>query len=488
MSVSDPDCGKCKTIKTPSGKDRDIHHRFPKALEHHYPLPALESTSIPVYRGNFDLNATRYRGVIAIELEPRPSLVAYGVREVTLPDGLDNFLGTREPAQWVDYDAIAIRTEKVPAPAKTSRPPNRPGTVGAVSTRAPHLAGIDVGESADLDQVTFYLFNGWYGLDGFNTCHDGHECRGRIDTTLGEWQLRIEPRGDIPPTVCVRHQRETGKSTVTHIGRIRRDDGGRFNAADAMEVLQVVETLAGFALGRVTAVVLPVGYRAGLATWARWKCNRAVDRPLGATPFLDQTHTAAQLTELFRAGYATSKDPLRWQVFQSALGYHYSAEHQATVSMKVMLPVSALQLISYAHLVQELQVGDPNYLTHRQWSDKSLGTIGQLRRLLSVVGVDMSVPKHFAQLVKVQADITDNALPAPDALDCVVRLRNRVAHPKQKDAKRWTTEGWAEAGFAATTMFNLAMLWWLGYDHRYLGKTLEYRGADQSTYVPWHKP
>lgn len=55
-----------------------------------------------------------------------------------------------------------------------------------------------------------------------------------------------------------------------------------------------------------------------------------VDCPLGVTPFLDQAHTAAQMTELFRAGYATSKDSLRWQVFENALGYHYSAEHDAT--------------------------------------------------------------------------------------------------------------------------------------------------------------
>ncbi|RNM17372.1 hypothetical protein EFL26_00860 [Nocardioides pocheonensis] len=156
--------------------------------------------------------------------------------------------------------------------------------------------------------------------------------------------------------------------------------------------------------------------------------------------------------------------------------------------MKVLLPVSALQLISYAHLVEELPAGDPYHLTDKQWHAKSLGTIGQLRNVLKVAGVDMSVPKHFARLAKVQADITDHSLPVPDALDCVVRLRNKVAHPKQKHAKNWTTEEWAETGFVATTMFNVAMLWWLNYDERYLGKTSEYRGAGDSIYVPWHNP
>ncbi|RNM17371.1 hypothetical protein EFL26_00855 [Nocardioides pocheonensis] len=176
-----------------------------------------------------------------------------------------------------------------------------------MSTSATHLAGIQVGDPTDLDHLTFFLFNGWYGYDGLNTCYGGNERPGRIESSIGDWRLRIEPRGDIPPDDLRKHQRETGKSTITHVGRIRRDDGGKFNAADSIEVLEVIESLAGFALGRVTAIVLPVGYRNGKATWAEWKCNRAIDRPIGVAPFLDQLHAAAQINEVFEAGYATRR-------------------------------------------------------------------------------------------------------------------------------------------------------------------------------------
>lgn len=74
--------------------------------------------------------------------------------------------------------------------------------------------------------------------------------------------------------------------------------------------------------------------------------------------------------------------------------------------MKVLLPVSALQLISYAHLVEELPTGDPNHLTDQHWNAKSLGTIGQLRNVPKVAGVDPPVPMHFARLAKVQAGST----------------------------------------------------------------------------------
>ncbi|HSX65907.1 hypothetical protein, partial [Nocardioides sp.] len=424
----------------------------------------------------------------SIELEPRPSLVAQGVREMDFATDIGGFIGKREPARWVDFEQVTIPTKVVPQAAKTARPPQMPKAAGASMATADHLAGIDVGDPSDLDYLTFFVVNGWYSLDGLNTCYDGQERAGRIDMTLDAWQLRIEPRGDISPDKLRKHLRSTGKSTVTHVGRLRRDDGSRFNANDALALLGIIESLSGFALGRVVAVILPVGYRDGKSAWARWQCNRAVDRPIGTTPFLDHAYTAAQVAEIFRAGVATSKNPLRWEVFENALGYHYAAEHDATVNMKVLLPVSALQLISFAHLVEELPVGDPNHKTASQWGDKKFGTIGQLRTLLSVAGIDTSVPKHLVHLAKVQADITDTTLPAPDALDCVVRLRNKVAHPKQKTANKWTIEEWAETGFAATTMFNLAMLWWLNYDERYLGKTSEYRGAGDGAYVPWHKP
>lgn len=167
MSVTDPDCGVCQTLTWPSGKTLVIEHSFPKALRHYYPLPALEAASIPIYRGDFDLEGgTRYRGVINIDLEPSPRLVAHGVRETTLSAGMVKFLGKREPPKWVNFDQISIPARKMPAPARTARPPRRPPTVGAVSASYPHLSGIDVGDPTDLDEVTFYLLNGWYGLDG----------------------------------------------------------------------------------------------------------------------------------------------------------------------------------------------------------------------------------------------------------------------------------------------------------------------------------
>ncbi|MFF1817745.1 hypothetical protein ACFVWG_10655 [Kribbella sp. NPDC058245] len=489
MPVLDAECGICKTLTMPDGEKVIIKHHFPKALTHHYPLPPLDATDIPVYRGNFDHDGHRFRGVVVIDLKPTPRLHAHGVRDLDF-SAIPEFLkggGTKQPAKWVDLDSLSIPTKSIPSAAKTARPPKFTRQGGATSSAFKHLDGIDIGHPSVLDHLTFFVLNGWYGLDGFNTCYGGQERHGRVEVTLGGWQLRLEPRGDASPKTVRDHQRSTGASTVTHVGRIRRDNGDLFEAADALEILDITVDLIGFALGRVTAAVLPVGYRDSKPTWSRWQCNRAVDRPLGATPFLDVDRTAAQITELLRAGYATSQNSLRWQVFMNMLGYHFSAEHDATVKMKVLLPVSALQLISYAYLVEELPVADPNHLTNNQW--RALDTVDQLRKILDIIGVDLAVPPHMANLTKVQTDLA-KAEPSKtfDALACAVKLRNEVAHPKQKLAHRWTTTEWAETGFAATGMLHLAMLWWLGYDEKYMPKTAEYRGAGDSVDVPWHVP
>lgn len=490
MSVTDPDCGICKTLTSPTGEQWVIEHQFPKALTHHYQLPPLEATALPVYRGNFYNEGNRYRGVVTLDFKPSPRLLAHGVRDLSFSESAEflKTLGGKRAARWVDYNTLVIPTKSMPAAAKTTRPPKHTGEGSAASATFTHLNGVDVGDPSDLEYLTFFLLNGWYGHDGFNTCYDGQERQGRIEVTLGPWQLRLEPRGDATPKAVYDHQRATGESTVTHVGRIRRDDGAAFAAADALQLLEVVVDLVGFALGRVTAAVLPVGYRAGKPKWSRWRCNGAADRPLGTTPFLDREYTAAQITELLLAGYATNQNVLRWQVFKSMLGYHYSAEHDATVQMKVLLPVSALQLISYAHLVEELPLGDPNHLTNGQWR-RQLNTAGQLRKILDVIGVDLTVPAHMTNLATVQTTLeTDDPSRTFDALECAVKLRNDVAHPKQQDADRWTITEWAETGFAATMMLHLAMLWWLGYDERYMSKTALYRNAGSAGYVPWHVP
>lgn len=229
MSITDPNCGICKTVTFPDGSTRQIKHLFPKALEHHYPLPPLDATAVPVYRGYWKHEGIAYRGVISIDLEPTPCLTARGIREVTFPDGLPSSLGTREPAKWVDPAVVTLPKRTPPEPPKTAVAP-RARAKSNVRQTLTHLHPIQIGKHANLHELRFFLLSGWTSHDGLNTCVGGKEHVGRIEVKLGDWQLRIEPRGDVTQTEVRNHIRATGRSTIMHIGRIRSDNGDPLTA------------------------------------------------------------------------------------------------------------------------------------------------------------------------------------------------------------------------------------------------------------------
>jgi hypothetical protein len=479
-AVPDAECGCHKTFKTDSGQVSVVHH-MPSALQHYYPLPALEQEALPLFRGRFDADGKQFRGTISLGFDPRPTIDVTGVRDVSFEDLVEmDFL--RGSAKWVDRPSIKVRARGVPKPAKTTRIhlPRRTSHERKSWDPAP----ITVGSSKPVDTLTFFLLNGWRATDGLNTCYDGHDRPGRIQVRLGDWELRIEPRGDVSPDELRRHMRSTGRSTVTHVGRIRRVDLAEFEATDALDVVSCVEAVTSFALGRVVSIVVPVGWRDGKATWTQWSALRAVDRPLGAAPWLDEQVASAQLAEASERGFTLMQDPMKWEVFQRALGYYFSANFEATVTMKVMLPISAMAMLSFAHFVELLPVGHPSRLSKKTW--RGLNTEDAVRDLLAEVGVDMSVPVHLAHLVSVQATFAAaNPGSNPDGLRCIVKMRNDVAHPERARLGRWNTYEWAEAGFLAMEFFDLALLWWLGYQGRYMPRSAQHRSYGDAIRVPW---
>ena len=476
----DPDCGCSRTVSGEGGTQVTLVHKMPAALTHFYPLPALGSGVIPLYRGAFDSEGKRYRGTVSLVMDPRPAIEATGVKDVTLEDllALD---GSRGSAKWVVAPTVDVQSSAVPAPPKSARVYSR----GKAGTHRVSLepSPIEVGTAGVVDEVTFFVINGWRGSDGLNTCYGGTDRHGRLQVLLGEWELRVEPRGDESPLALRDHMRATGQSTVTHVGRLRRTDLTDFDPSDGLDVFRTVESLVSFMLGRVTSILLPVGWHEGVAVWAQWSALRAVDRPLGTAPWLDGHVATAQLAELLRRGHSAKQDALRWEVFERALGYYFSSSFEATVTMKVMLPISALQMLSFAHFVEMLSAADPKRLSKKAW--ESLSTEEVVRRFLGELPADFSVPNHLTHLGGVQVTMAAAAQSMPDGLRCVVKMRNDVAHPERTRLARWNTYQWAEAGFLTMELFDLALLWWLGYEGRYMPRTAQHRSHDDSVNVPW---
>lgn len=383
---------------------------------------------------------------------------------------LHDWFAESEVIGWVDRSAVGLpKTSVVPNPPKTGtyRRARRPG----LNTVGPFLpAPITVNDTAQMTVVTFFLLNGWASKDGLSTCHEGKDQRGGLDVALGDWELRIDPRGDLTSAEVHEHTQATGRHTVTHIGRLRRSDGAEFDGVAVQTFVETLNDLLSFSIGRVVSVVLPVGYFDGVAVWAHWGATRPVDLPLKAVSWLGVDRACTQLSELLVSGFLTNLDPLKSSAFKNALAFYLTANFDSLETMSTLLPVSGLQVIAYAHFVETLPAGDPAHISRSAWKDA--GTQAILRRLTAIIGADLSAPPHLSRLTDFWAaeQLTakqQGQTPPADPLGVVVKMRNSVAHPNGKSLGRWTHFDWTEAGFYAMHLFDLALLWWLGYEGGY---------------------
>lgn len=487
MTARDPECGCKRHVVTPEGgRQISLEHQMPTTLTHHYPLPALGASSVPLYRGSFRSNNTRYRGLAEMRLQPIPRIQAQGRRVKGISvDELHSWFTDFEVIGWVDRPDLSLPVqERVPQPPPTSR------VSGKLSPdarwRAPFIpAPVTVNPLAVVDEVTFFLLDGWRARDGLNTCHHGTYQPGRLQLALGtEWDLRIEPRGDVSSKQLLDHMRSTGNHTVTHVCRLRRANRADYPAGDSLQVLSMLDDLLSFAMGRVIATALPVGWKDGQPVWSYWSALRAIDVPAAATSWLDETHAAQQIENLLQVGFATRQDPLRWAVFKNALHYYLTANFNSSETVSTLLPVSGLQVLAYGHFVKTLPITDPAHVSNSAWENRAAQRI--LRDLMSQTTVDLAIPTWLTGLTAIHAKaITDavaNKQPAPtDPLGSIIKMRNSVAHPNQASLAKWTSYDWAEAGIYTMNLFDIAMLWWLGYDGLYKQRT----DASHIGPVPW---
>jgi hypothetical protein len=473
----------------------------PKALQHLYPIPKLGAVSIPLYRGQFDVDGETFQGVASLSLDPHVELEFGGKRPFTGAELADGFRVRAEPRAWINRESVTLAdATKVPIPPKTDR--------ADMTTRLPRQKGrvvrgplpVELGRDEPVDRVTFFVLNGWRAaMDGFLVHCGTHQWRGGLRFDAGDWEFTFTMRPDAAPDDVLKRLRRKGERTVTYVGMIRRTDRQRFLPSESGTALEVLEVALAFALGRTTACVLPVGWVGDDATWTRWHVGRWVERVGGRQQsWLDELHTGQQLRELVGRLLTIRGDALRWDVFEHALGYYLTAQ-DTTPQMQCNLAVPALTFMSEAALVAAYPVGDPNRMSKGKWND--LGTQVQIRELLTAMSVDMSVPAHFADLD--QARIAEDAdlaaayasnpggKPPPDpadALSLLVKMRNDVAHPKRDRVQHYDFKQWVEAGDCGIDFLLLALLHWVGYEGPYISPTALYGGGGSSVTVPWVPP
>jgi hypothetical protein len=323
--ATEPNCNHVFSFPREGGGTTRFIHDLPLTLKHHYPLPAIGTSEIPLFQGESASTARPIKADwhCALALGHRS-----GSREntnSTLRNSSASSRLERRTGWTIEYSVSTSETRYRNPPGQiTVARSNRSGT----SWTEDQIDAAEVGSPDDLDELTFFILNGWQAMDGATTCHEGREHRGRLDAATDNWAIRIDPRGDVTQKAARKHMNATAGHTVTHIGRLRREDGSSFAAAEGLEALTTIEIALSFALGRVTACVLPVGWKDGEPRWSSWGQRRAVDIPLRDGPWLEDT---ARRDRLPKSSNAVLRQP------QSRPDGRHSPLHSVTTSQGHMM-------------------------------------------------------------------------------------------------------------------------------------------------------
>lgn len=485
-------CGNVQEFPKQDGGIVRIEHRLPVALHHYYPLPVFEfgaASTIPLYRGEFIVDGKTWDGVVEFSMSARPDAVAAGERQTSTSDFPHSVFATG--AAWVEPPTFVLPAADSGLPVPPPDPEFLPSGEGWHSTITGYSIGAgEVGDGSRLTRATFFIPNGWTASDGSNVCCDGQIRAGSLRVSTDGWRLRIDPRGDVPEDTLRSSMRDTQVHTVTHIGEVERADGSDFTAAELHDLLNVLATAFTLLLGRATAPVLPVGWVDDRAVYAKWGSSRAVDRPASSMSWRDTAFAVEQAAEVVERCLTIAGDALLWEVLQQALGYYLSANYEATVNMKVTLPVPAITLLSFVYFTDVVPASAAQGMSRGAMRD--LSAEETLRKYLGAMGLSTAIPTHLRHLLAVQKTLTtiDPATgqpEAPDALTCVIKMRNEVMHPKRGNVKKWSIYEWGEASFAAIHMLEAGLLFWIGYRGRYIPTTALQRGMGSAISVPWNR-
>ncbi|MFC7660125.1 hypothetical protein ACFQV8_32335 [Pseudonocardia benzenivorans] len=344
------------------------------------------------------------------------------------------------------------------------------------------IATPDVGAGDAIDRITFLLPNGWKSLDGGNI-RDGSRPwlwrRGRLEIDSGAWKVTIDPRPGLSSAFW-KELKASGSSAVTHIGEIRRSDGSTFAAIEAESIMNVTRLAIGFAIGRATQCLLPVGWRGDVAVWTRWHTG-GIDRMQSVQSILDETEAVEQLQKILIGAFNFAIDDYTEEILQYSISYYLSANYDVNVEIAVALAISGLQMLSYYKLMEERKA-----YSNTAW--KNMSTYDQIKAYLTSFSVDLTIPSTLSYLVDVQTALGPRDGSQRDGLQCVIDMRNSVIHPTREKPARWTSYQWAEASHLALDYLRFAILDLLGYSGGARTAAQQEKWVGSLTPMPWDQP
>lgn len=465
------------THRAPQGATTVIRHDAPDRLIHFYEAPGSDE-DVSLYAGPYLVvgDDRPFVGDVRLAWRPTPRVLARGGRAAEVSD-LEGFLRDTGPS-WVTMSTISLVADLPPLPEQPQglEPPRFSRNSTMLSEQ--RLGDQSLGDETGLERVTFLIPNGWRMFDGRDVCDPSDRRRrwpGRMTAQGSKWRVTVDAIAEASSESYWKDRNASGGFGFTHIGELSAVNGRPFSAEEGQQALDAVRVALSLAIGRRTACLLPVGWRGAVPVWTSWRVPQ-VDPFVSVGTWLDEHVAAAQIAELLARTLDHWVDPVLRDVLRYATSYFLASNVDVNVELIVPTAVSGLLLLGHHRFV----TGGSE--SHSRW--KALSTEAQLRRLLDDCEIPSAVPPHFEHLESVRQTVEADADGPADALTCIARLRNHVAHPTRRQRATWGFIEWAEAGLVARHFLEHALLHTIGYTGATKPRTRG-DGDPRSVSVPW---
>jgi hypothetical protein len=267
--------------------------------------------------------------------------------------------------------------------------------------------------------------------------------------------------------------KSVGGYALTHLGDIRRGDGGTFTAAMFDEMQACLHYLLAFAAGSWAPPMLPVGYDAeGHRVWELWELP--VYGPRSSMVNWFNRHQPSQLTGVFPGFLSLYKSGF-WAMELRRVVHWYVSSNQALggVDGALILAYTALELLAWVTLVEDWQV-----LSKSKFKDLKGGA--QIEALLDTFAIPTTVPTELTVLAPLaQAE----GWSGPASLSA---MRNSCVHPEKRDAASTAPEMTkVDVWQLALWYIELVLLRLCDYNGTYVNRVRRDGWRVSTTKVPW---
>lgn len=286
----------------------------------------------------------------------------------------------------------------------------------------------------------------------------------------GGWRVTVQA---LPETKTLVETLNTdGGYAITHVGKLERVRGGRFEPKDALATLEMLRLFLSFARGSFLSCSLAAGYDDSGMKWEAWGSH--IIYTWRHYPGWFSGRPATLLEELYPGFAALLAAPL-WKGPLRAVLYWYlranNTSEGAGVDGGIILAQAALEQLGWVYLVE-----DKKAVSAQKFD--SWNTAKKIAELLRHMDIPLDIPVQSRRLARIAK--TNGWSDGPTAL---VKIRNDLVHAEQR-----YLEGRDNAFFDAWSLaqryIELVILRLAGYTGHYTDR-ISARWVGEVARVPW---